>query len=180
MTEQSREEFRRLGEERERPRNRNRVILMALFYGFWVVVMAAGLVIALSDGSIMLLILSSLFGAMVLHQALHYVRDINARPIKYEGEITRKWHKGNFFLFFFPSYYIMVERKVFALSRREYGQVLEDDLVRVMCYPYSLTVERLERYDTTKKDFVPAEGDPIYEIIAEETRRRGTGSRYRW
>jgi hypothetical protein len=175
----SREEFPRLGAEEERLNNRGRIIIMAGFYSVLVAFMVAGIVIALVEGYILLLILSSLFGAMVLHQALHYLRDINARPVQHEGDITRKWHKGNFFLFFFPSYYIMVERKVFTLSRREYGQVLEDDLVRVHHFPYSLTVERLERYDTSKKDFVLAEGPPIYQP-AEEPRRGSTGRRYRW
>jgi hypothetical protein len=175
---ESREEFPRLGAKEERLNNRSRVIMMALFYSSLVAVMTAGLVIALAGGYILLLILSLIFGAMVLHQALHYLRDINARPVMHEGEVTRKWHKGNFFLFFFPSYYIMVERKVFALSRIEYGQVLEDDLVRVHHFPFSLTVERLERYDTTRKDFVPAESGLVYEV--QEEQRRGSSRRYRW
>jgi hypothetical protein len=158
-------------------KNRLRVILMAAFYSFWTLVMAAGLVIALLNGYIILLVLSLIIGALVLHQALHYLRDINARPVLHEGEVMRKWHKGNLLVFFFPSYYIMVERKVFTLSRREYGQVLEDDLVRVMCFPHSLTVERLERYDTTTRDFVLAEDEIDYTV---DQPQRGGRSRHRW
>jgi hypothetical protein len=57
---------------------------------------------------------------------------------------------------FRPSFYLLIENKVYAVNRLEYSSVLEDDLVRVTCYPHSLVVEAVERYDTYDKTFVPA------------------------
>jgi hypothetical protein len=34
--------------------------------------------------------------------------------------------------------------------------LLERDTVRVVCYPHSNTVERLDRYDDIEKKFIPA------------------------
>jgi hypothetical protein len=46
--------------------------------------------------------------------------------------------------------------KLFSIPRDEYAMLLERDTVRVVCYPHSNTLERLERYDDVEKKFVPA------------------------
>jgi hypothetical protein len=46
--------------------------------------------------------------------------------------------------------------RLFTVTRVEYAMLLEQDLIRVTCYPHSLTVERVERYDDHEKKFVPA------------------------
>ena len=148
------EEFTRLGEEQLR--RRGRVILMSLLYSTAGLIFAGLTIVALYKGYIPLLLIGFVCGLLFFHQAWHYLRDISARPITHEGEVRRKWHKGNLFFVLLPAYYIMVERKVFSVSRTEYAGLLEEDLVRIKCYPHSLTVEQLERYDTTRKEFVPA------------------------
>ncbi len=78
-----------------------------------------------------------------------------------EGPVLRKWHKGNLLIVLFPSYYMMVEDKIYTISRHEYGSILENDIVRITCFPHSLTIERIELYDSLEKQFVPATGGPI-------------------
>ena len=160
----SREEFPRLGEE-EPLKNRRRVVLMAFYYSFWTVLLSAFVVIALYNiilrddfGFLLMLFIGLFVGLLTGHQASQYLRDVGARPVVYEGDVLRKWNKGNLLIVLFPSYYIMVDRRVFCVRREEYALLLEDDLVRVTCYPHSLTVERLELYDVSEKQFVPAAG----------------------
>jgi hypothetical protein len=49
-----------------------------------------------------------------------------------------------------------VVTKLFSVTRVEYGMLLEQDLIKVTCYPNSLTVERIDRYDDHEKKFLPA------------------------
>ena len=53
---------------------------------------------------------------------------------------------------------VSVDGKIFVIPRLEYASLLETDLVRVNCYPHSLTVETIERYDEVSKRFIPADG----------------------
>ena len=46
--------------------------------------------------------------------------------------------------------------KLFSITRDEYAMLLERDTVRVVCFPHSNTVERLDRYDDIEKKFIPA------------------------
>src|SRR5690606_8060969 len=46
--------------------------------------------------------------------------------------------------------------KLFSISRNEYAMLLERDTVRIVCYPHSNTVERVDRYDEIEKKFIPA------------------------
>jgi hypothetical protein len=156
-----REAFPRLGEE-EPLQHRGRVLRMAIFHGAITLLCAAMVLLAIymlasgEGGFIFMLSIFGFFGLVFGFWALHYLRDLSARPINIEGEVLKKWHKGNIFIFFMPSYYIAVEGKIFTISRREYAMLLELDLVRISCYPHSLTIERLERFDETEKQFIPA------------------------
>jgi hypothetical protein len=185
-------------------------------------------------GFLFMLALFGLVGVLTAYQGWQYVKDLKAPPMGFEGEVVRKWHKGNVLLFFMPSYYIMVDSrvhtgsvsrvedhgafvrmhsgsegyvprkeleaekiaksaqemvrpgekvkykikgmnleglyqlscrkaeeraivgKIFTISRIEYAMLLEQDEVRVTCFPHSATVERLERYDESEKGFIPA------------------------
>jgi hypothetical protein len=80
-------------------------------------------------------------------------------PVQSEGEIAKKWTKGNLFFFFMPGYYIAVKGQIFTVNRSEYRSLLEEDMVRIRHYPHSLTVEFVERFDEVEKKFVPAEPD---------------------
>jgi hypothetical protein len=220
--------------------HRGRVLKMALIYTPIALVCLAISGIALyniasgNTGFIFMLSIFGLVGVLTGYQGWQYVKDLRAPPMDFQGELVRKWHKGNLFFFFMPSYYIMVDSKVhtgsvsrvenggayvrmhsgqegfvprkeleadkiaksaqemvnlgeqvkykvkgmtmdglyrlscrkaeeralvgkiFTVSRIEYAMLLEQDEVRVTCYPHSATVERLERYDESEKGFVLA------------------------
>ena len=160
--ERQRETFPRLGEEEERLEHRGRVVRMAIFHGAITLLCAAMVLLAIymlasgDGGFVFMLSIFGFFGLVFGYWALHYLRDLSATPITIQGDVLKKWHKGNIFIFFMPSYYIAVEGKIFTIDRREYAMLLELDLVRVICYPHSLTIERLERFDETEKKFIPA------------------------
>jgi predicted RNA-binding protein with RPS1 domain len=220
--------------------HRGRVVKMALVYVPIALVSLAISCVAIyniaigNTGFLFMLTIFGLVGLLTGYQGWQYVKDLKALPMDFQGEIIRKWHKGNLFFFFMPSYYIMVDSrvqsgsvsrveengafvrmhsgaegfvprkeldidkparsaqdmvspgdkvkykvrgmnqhglyklscrraeersvvgKIFTVSRIEYAMLLEQDEVRVTCYPHSATVERLERYDESEKGFVPA------------------------
>jgi predicted RNA-binding protein with RPS1 domain len=220
--------------------HRSRVLRMALVYVPIAIVSLAISCVAIyniaigNTGFLFMLTIFGLVGVLTAYQGWQYVKDLKAPPMDFQGEIIRKWHKGNLFFFFMPSYYIMVDSrvhsgsvsrveddgayvrmhsgaegfvprkeldidkpaksaqdmvkpgekvnykvrgmnldglyrlscrraeersvvgKIFTVSRIEYAMLLEQDEVRVTCYPHSATVERLERYDESEKGFVPA------------------------
>ncbi|HWO73134.1 MAG TPA: hypothetical protein VNN21_06210 [Dehalococcoidia bacterium] len=171
----------------EPDRKRGHVVRMAVFYSALALICAALVIIAVvnvfqgNDGFFITLVVFGLIGFLTGFQALHYLRDTNAEPVEIEGEVARKWQKGNLFIFFMPSYYIAVKGKlppkhdfaagdeeepkgfvkIFSIKGIEYAMLLENDLVRVRCYPHSLTVERVDRYDTVEKKFIPATSGAI-------------------
>ena len=154
------EEFSRFDEPRLE--KRGRVVRMAIIYtilaGISLALVALSLAYILSGdgGLVVMFVVFGFIGLLTTYHARNYLRDLGKKPVQHEGDILRKWHKANFAIFFFPSYYIMVENNIYSVSKEEYAMLLEDDLVRVTCYPHSLTVERLERYDSAEKQFVPA------------------------
>jgi len=148
--------------EKPRPQRRTRVVVMAILYTAFALACGAVFGIAVyqivtaDSGFIVMLVLSGIFLLVMGYWSIHYLRDLGADPIAIEGELLRKWHKGNLFIFFFPSYYLLVEGKIFAVPREDYAMLLEEDRVRITCFPHSLTVEQVERYDTHEKRFIPA------------------------
>jgi len=144
------------------PPRRERVVYMAILYTalaaicLVAVLTAVSQILAGDSGFIVMLFIFGVPGVILASFARQYLRDLRANCINVEGDVVKKWHKGNLFIFLLPSYYIYVEDKVFAISRREYAMLLEGDRVRVTCFPHSLTVERLERFDESAKQYVPA------------------------
>jgi hypothetical protein len=137
------------------------VMLMAVFYTFWallslaLVLLATYKIVTEDAGYLVMFSVFLLIGLLTGYQARHYLSDISKRPVISEGEILRKWHKGNLLIFLFPSFYVFVDDKVFSIPRQDYALLLEDDMVRISHYPGSLTVDFVERYDSTEKQFVP-------------------------
>jgi hypothetical protein len=155
-------------EEEEAPSRRSKrrlILIQALFFTPAAVLMGAGVIysvlqIASGDGGyfVMLTVTGILF-IVFAYQAFHYVRDLQKQPVASEGEVSKKWTKGNLFFFFMPGYYIAVKGNIYTISRDQYRGLLEDDMVRIRHYPHSLTVEFVERFDEAAKKFVPAEPD---------------------
>ena len=219
--------------------NRGRVVKMALIYTPVTVISLICVAVALfqiAAGESGFFFMLFVFGTLALltgFQTIGYLKDLSSSPIEYEGEIVRKWHKGNLLIFFMPSFYLAVDSrsqkgrvirveehgcfvtmhhgaegylhrkemdmepgssptravsmgaevrykvlgvdrrggyklsqrrvedgefitKLFSVSRNEYAMLLERDLVRVVCYPHSHTIERVDRFDDIEKKFVPA------------------------
>ena len=142
--------------EEEPLRRRGHVVRMALFYTACFLFCGGVTLLAVYKGFVIMFFLFGIPAFATGYFMLQYLRDLNARPQSLEGEVWRKWHKGNLFVFFLPSYYINVQGKIFTITRKEYSMLLEDDLVRVKFFPNSLTVEQLERFDDSAKKFIPA------------------------
>ncbi len=101
----------------ERPARRA-VIRMALV---WTPIALACLVLCIvailqivggDGGFLFMLVIFGFIGLLTGSQALLYLRDLWQSPIEIQGEVVRKWHKGNLFFFFLPTYYITVDSKV--------------------------------------------------------------------
>ena len=145
-------------------RRRRFVLLMAAIYSALTAGAAALVLLALynifsgSTGYVVMLTVFGLLVAVTGYWMFAYLRDARAEPIAIEGEIVRKWVRGRVLELFFPSCYVTVDGRIFVISRFDYASLLETDLVRVRCYPHSLTVEYIERYDEVRKQFVPTDG----------------------
>lgn len=229
--------FSRFSEQR--PENRRRVTMMALVYTPVTVISLILVGIAIykisvgEGGFAFMLFVFGLLALLTGFQTLGYLKDLSSQPIEYQGEIVRKWHKGNLLIFFMPSFYVAIDSqshagrvmrieehgcyismhhgaegylprkemnaergvrltevvsmgseirykvlgvdkrggyklsqrrvedgeyitKLFSITRAEYAMLLDRDLVKVVCYPHSNTVERLDRYDEIEKKFIPA------------------------
>lgn len=146
------------------PLQRDKVVLNAVLYSLGGLACGAVSILALvrivsgDTGFVVMLFFFGVPAAILAGFARQYIRDISAEPVVIEGEVIRKWQKGNLLIFFLPSYYIYVADKVFSIRRQEYALLLPGDQVRVRCFPHSLTVEELERYDSSQKRYVPAAG----------------------
>jgi len=109
-------EFSKL--EDRRPDRRN-VIKMALIYTPISVVslvlcaIAIGNIASGESGFWFTLVIFGSLGLLTGSQAILYLRDLVTSPMELQGEVVRKWHKGNLFFFFMPSYYITVDSKIF-------------------------------------------------------------------
>jgi hypothetical protein len=104
--------------QQQRPDRRN-VIKMALVYTPICVVsllLCLIAVINIADGNsgfYFTLVIFGMLGVLTGSQAVLYLRDLTVAPMELQGEVVRKWHKGNLFFFFMPSYYITVDSKIF-------------------------------------------------------------------
>ena len=145
-------------------RRRAYITRMAVFWGVLTAGATVVVFIALYNiftGHTGYLVMLSVFGLIALltgYWMFAYTRDVKADVITVEGEISRKWVRGQILEFFMQACYISVDGKIFVIPRLDYAGLLETDLVRINCYPHSLTVETIERYDEVDKRFIPANG----------------------
>jgi hypothetical protein len=137
--------------------NRGEVARHAALYSLLTLPLLVGLVIGIVNLYIPLLIACAIFGTASAFLAYHHLRDLRADPALTEGEITKKWTKGNLLFFFMHGYFIAVQGNIYSIRRTEYASLLERDLVRVHHFPYSLTVAFVERYDEGEKRYLPAD-----------------------
>src|SRR5438046_2131682 len=107
---------------------RDQVMRHALLYSLLTVPLLIGLVIGIVNLYIPLLIACAVFGTASGFLAYHHLRDLTAAPVMTEGEITKKWTKGNMLFFFLRGYYIAVEGNIYSVRQSEFMGLLERDL----------------------------------------------------
>ncbi len=145
------------------PRKRGSIVFQAAIYTPFFLLFALGTAYALysiatgDGGFVVMLAVCGILAVLTGLQAYHYLMDTRAEPTTTEGEIAKKWSKGNLFFFFLPSYYLAIKGKIYAVRRLEYAHLLEGDVVRIRHYPKTLTIEYVERFDTVAKKFIPAD-----------------------
>jgi len=104
--------------------HRHRVIRMAIIYTPITVVSLILVAVALfkissgETGFVFMLVVFGLLALLTGFQTIGYLKDLSAAPIEYEGEVVRKWHKGNLLIFLMPSFYLAVD------SRSHSGRVV--------------------------------------------------------
>ena len=224
------------GSQPKHATRRGYVNRMALFYGFWTLLSGSLVILAVVEmflddiGYIIMFGVFTPVFILVGYQARHYIMDRNAEVVVSEGEIMKKWDKGNpleipmlifivglplaifklatdaelevavvlgyllvsgviawkFVLplirdtialansggngivkvaggtlgfFFLPSFYMVVDSKIFTVASEDFLHLLETDLVRIHHFPNSLTIEQMERYDPVTKSYVRPDAD---------------------
>src|SRR5688572_16123683 len=98
--------------------NRGRVIRMAILYTPMALFSLAAVFLAIfqiANGNSGFFFMFFIFGTILFltgFQALEFLKDLSAQPIEYQGELVKKWHKGNLFIFFMPSYYLAIDSRI--------------------------------------------------------------------
>lgn len=110
--------FSGFGGEDKQTENRGRVLRMAILYVPLAIVslvfcgIAIFNIISGNTGFFFMLTVFGIVGLLTGIQSVQYLKDLKAPPMEFHGDVVRKWHKGNVFFFFMPSYYILVDSKV--------------------------------------------------------------------
>jgi hypothetical protein len=149
------------------PNRKAYIARMAVLWSLFTAACTALVIVALvnivsgNTGYVVMLGVFGLIGFLTGYWMFAYLRDMKADLITVEGEISRKWVRGQILEFFMQACYLSVEGKIFVVRRIDYAGLLETDLVRINCYPHSLTVVGIERYDEVDKHFVPADGGQL-------------------
>jgi hypothetical protein len=95
-----------------------------------------------SAGSIVGLVLVGFIALLLAYQVVQSVRDLFAKLKETVGLVERRWSRSDFFLF--RNDYIFVEGDVFRLHPEQFVEVDLGDIVRVVHYPHTSTVESIE------------------------------------
>lgn len=109
-----------------------------------------------SGGRIVAVVLVSFVAMLIGYQVLQSVRDLFSGLIETTGVVERRWNRSDLFLF--RNTYIFVERNVFRLAPEEAIDVQLGDTVRVVHFPHTSTVERIEVVATGDAEERPANG----------------------
>lgn len=100
--------------------NRGQILKMALVYtpialaGLVMCVVAIFKIVGGQGEFVITLVIFGFVGLLTGFQAAQYLKDLGAQPVEFEGEVVRKWHKGNLLFFLMPSFYITVDSTVLS------------------------------------------------------------------
>jgi hypothetical protein len=97
----------------------------------------------LSGGRIAGFVFIGLVTLPLAYQVVQSVRDLFARTVETTGLVEKLWSRNEFLLF--RNTYIFVERDVFRIAPEAALEIERGDLVRVVHYPHTSTVETVEK-----------------------------------
>jgi hypothetical protein len=96
-----------------------------------------------SGGRIVGLALVGSVALLLGYQVIQSVRDLFSQLVETTGLVERRWSRNEFLLF--RNSYIFVDRNVFRLPPEQLLDIDCGDLVRIVHYPHTGAVERIER-----------------------------------
>lgn len=94
-------------------------------------------------GSIVGLVLIGSVALLLGYQVVQSVRDLFSRPVETTGPVERLWSRNEFLLF--RNTYVFVNKNVFRVPLQHLLDVEKGDLVRIVHYPHTSTVESIEK-----------------------------------
>lgn len=95
-----------------------------------------------TGGALIPTILLGIVTAAVLHETWSATRDLNAEPITSTAQVRRTWSRGTL-LWWFRSYYVFADNKVFEVSPVTSLHLQPGDRIEVEHLPHTRTVVRL-------------------------------------
>jgi hypothetical protein len=98
-------------------------------------------------GSIVGLVLIGGVALLLGYQVVQSLRDLFSRTVETTGLVERLWSRNEFLLF--RHTYVFVERNVFRVPVQHLLDVERGDLVRIVHYPHTGTVEFIEKVQPT-------------------------------
>ena len=134
-----------------RPSARGEVLRSTLLFSPFLAVTLFALAFLLQDtagegvsgGRIVGLVLVGSVTLLLGYQVIQSVRDLFSQLVETTGLVERRWSRNEFFLF--RNSYIFVDRNVFRLPPEQLLDIDRGDLVRIVHYPHTGAVERIER-----------------------------------
>jgi hypothetical protein len=133
------------------PSARGEVLRSALFFSPFLVVtlLALGLIVreladdGMSGGTIVGTVLIGSVAVLLGYQVIQSIRDLFSRPVETTGLVERLWSRNEFLLF--RNTYVFVSKNVFRVPTQHLLDVERGDLVRIVHYPHTGTVEHIEK-----------------------------------
>ena len=101
--------------------------------------------IGVIDAGKVLTVIEAIVTLLFAHQSIQALRDLRSELVSTDGAVGRKWSKLDFIVT--RSHYISVRGKIFRLNVEDWYPLAEDDRVRILHFPHTGTVARVERLD---------------------------------
>lgn len=150
----------------ERHDDRRPLVRSALLWGPPAVLLTAvwlffsvGSLLGGNIGAIFPVVLLGLFSIGLWYQALAALRDLRSEPVMVSGSVQRVWRKGVLFGFF-PSHYLQLRRKIFAVDPAAWSQLDVNAVIEVAYWPHTHIVTRLRLFEGRDAEELLLESPP--------------------
>jgi len=111
----------------------------------WLTFSVGGLISG-NVGAIFPVVLLGLFSGALWFQAMAAWRDLRRQPTVIRGPVQRIWRKG-VLLGFFPSHYLQVQRKIFAVEPSAWTQLGVNSVIEIEYWPHTHQITQLRLYE---------------------------------